>query len=213
MTEVYLLRHGEAAHNLTAAEQIGGRSSSSPLTRRGQKQALRAGRHLADITFSTFVSSTALRARQSMQEALAGMSLPQQPIELYEDLEEMTQGPADGKPRSAIYTPEVQALMDLKGLDFAIPGGETIREIGKQGLSRILMLADKEPGGTLLVATHGLRIRALIGEALSWDRERILKTETPNGSLTRLTIHEGSKIELHYIGKDIAGTRPPENEL
>lgn len=213
MAEVYLLRHGEAAHNLVAAERIGGRSSNAPLTERGRGQTYRAGQYLANIPFSTFAASTAVRAGQSMQQVLAGMNVAQQGFASYKDLEEMTQGPADGKLRRTIYTPEVAMQADIQGLDFAIPGGETIREIGKQGLRRIVTLVEEDPEGTILVVGHGLKFRALLGEALGWNRKQILTTSIPNACLSHLTIHADKAVDLHYVGKDIAGTLSPASKL
>lgn len=206
MAEIYLLRHGEAVHKIESEHVIGGRSSEAELTCLGVQQAFRAGEWLnANVSLQYFACSTAIRATQTLDSALKAMGQPNAAFESFADFEEMTQGPADGKLRKTIYTPEVTELRRLRDLDFTVPGGETPREVGVTGLKRVLHIARQNPEDATLIVGHGFKIRALVGQILGWSLADIVSAKTPNASLTHLTI-SNEDIRVNCIGKDIAKT-------
>lgn len=202
MTELYFGRHGQSQMNLSV-ELVGGQSNHSPLSPLGELQAQTLGLYLADsnIEFDAAYSSTAKRAYDTAKIALeaAGIVLP---IEQDEALLEMSQGDAEGRLRTEIYTEAVIEAIRLQLLDFALPGGESIRQVGERVLAWILEAEHKHPNQTLFVASHGLAIRSAAGLSLGWTHPEIIGYETKNASLTKFEVEDG-KIHVPFIGKDV----------
>lgn len=205
MAEIYLLRHGESTRN--REDVVGGQSNECELTEVGVSQSQRAGLWLAHskIIFDHFVSSTAVRARRTLDNVLSQLDIPFDTPTYYTDLLEMSQGIAEGKPRRTIYTPEVVEQIKLRHFDFAIPGGESIRQVGMRTLYRLKKLAADDPDGTFLVVGHGLSFRSAIGLEQGWSHKKIISAHTPNCSLTHISIFD-NEFQLHSFGEDVAET-------
>jgi probable phosphoglycerate mutase len=95
MTDLYLIRHGEATSNVDPYI-IGGEKGCMGLTERGHAQAKALGERMAtgEFSFDILYSSTLPRARQTAEYVTEG--LEKMPILWDDDLHELRPGECDG---------------------------------------------------------------------------------------------------------------------
>lgn len=203
MTEIYLVRHGEAEHNLKEAGFIGGKSHDARLTTDGEEQARRFGRYLrkAHLQPTQVWTSGAVRTNQTAELSLtaAGIELIWQEDDRFHEL---SQGGFEGQPRAQVYTDEVSQQLQQDGLDGRLPGGESLADAQHRMENALLELCENQPNGTILIYSHGLAIRALAGKIMDADKATILAMKTPNLSVTTIYVIDGS-MHLREIGKNV----------
>lgn len=200
-TKIFIARHAECEMNLIYDEIIGGRSNESPLSELGEAQAAQLGRYILnhEINPDFYFASPAVRARDTIDIVLKTMGLSQ-PVTIDERLLEMSQGDAEGKPRKEIYTDAVLAAIRRQLLDFALPGGESMNEVGERVLEWLNEVAKLYPEKTILAGGHGLAIRCAAGMVLNWSHPEILAAQTPNASLSLFVVEKGV-VRVMFVGK------------
>lgn len=202
MTELLFIRHGESIANLDPA-RINGRSNHTPLTARGEHQARLLGVHLRSIAYTpdAIFSSGARRADTTARIATEAAGYTS-PIVIDERLQEISQGPYEGQLRDGIYSPEAIAAHNLDSVHGKLPGTESLFE----GHARMLDFASdahrQYPDGRLLIVTHGLAIRSLVGIVRGYTKRQIFDTATPNASLTAITMAPTGPT-VRYVGKTV----------
>lgn len=142
---VYLARHGETAWSLSGRHT--GRTDL-PLTERGERNALRLGERLRDLTFARVWTSPLQRATRTCE--LAGLGAM---AELDPDLVEWDYGRYDGRTSAEIHVenPDWQLFRD------GGPGGETPQQVGARA-DRVIERVRAVPGDVLLFSSaHFLR--------------------------------------------------------
>ncbi|GAQ82030.1 putative phosphoglycerate mutase [Klebsormidium nitens] len=125
--EVYLVRHGESTANVHPSI-VGGRSQHATLTTKGAKQAKALGAYLRDylqLTFDAVYASSLVRAYDTAAITCLELGIPEREIHVADDLQEMSQGEWEGRPRAEVYTPDVLASMPALQPNFTAPGGES----------------------------------------------------------------------------------------
>jgi probable phosphoglycerate mutase len=143
--QVYLARHGETAWTLSG--QHTGRTDL-PLTPRGEENARRLGRRLADIPFTRVFTSPLERARRTSK--IAGFAT----AELDPDLVEWDYGRYDGRTTAEILAerPDWNLFRD------GGPGGESPADLSARA-DRVLARLRGVPGDVLLFSSgHFLRV-------------------------------------------------------
>lgn len=211
-TEIYVARHAESAMNV-AAHLVGGRSNHAPLSKpQGEFQATEFGLWMKDAEFvpDAVYATPALRTQLTAKFALlaAGLDVP---VGIRENLQELSQGIAEGRPRTEVYIPDVVAEIEELHLDFAFEGGESKRQAGERTLDDYRELALLHPNQKVLVFGHGFNTRCAAGLLLGWTQEEILTAQTDNVSLSRFEATNG-KITVDFIGKNVvAQLTHPEN--
>jgi broad specificity phosphatase PhoE len=175
--EVRFIRHAEGSHMLNPA-LIAGRSMDAVLTERGKSEADQKGLELAaDGTFPDAVfSSPAQRCVQTSNRILGAMGMTTEII-ITDALIEMDQGDYVGKLRSEVYDQEVQKQILERGKDFALPGGESMNQVGGRGLN---WLKEQEIHAvktrlTLFAIAHAGLITHTVGAIENWDHATSLK--------------------------------------
>ena len=152
MAELWLIRHGETAWNLTG--QHTGRTDL-PLTERGSTQAKRLGRRLTGKTFALVLSSPLLRARETCR--LAGRLAEAQ---LDDDLAEWDYGALEGRTSAEIR----DAMPGWTIWTGPWPEGETPDEVGARA-DRVLSRA-LGAGDDVALFAHGHLLRILAARYL-----------------------------------------------
>jgi broad specificity phosphatase PhoE len=205
MSEIYLVRHPESALN-TQRSIVGGRSNETPITLKGEQQARQFTKAFL-VNYPSpdvYFASPAVRTHKLMQIYSETLG---QPIELFtdDDLQEMSQGSAEGMLRSEVYTPEVLEQIIQQQKEFSLPNGESVNNVYRRMSSWAIRTACEHQNSVILAATHGQAIRALVGGILGWsqyettiDPTRI----TPNVSLSHLTVLN-DEIKVNFWGKEI----------
>lgn len=192
-----LVRHGQSVSN-TRPDLIAGRADEVPLTPLGtlQCKALAARLHSTSYHPHLVLSSTAVRAIATTS-ALVPAS---HPVVTSPHLLEQSQGEWTGQPRARVYTSEVHDEMRRLHVDFAAPGGESIRQAGERALrviwKEVAGYREGEEGGkdnrrdalNVLVVSHGMVIRALVFLLCGLRGEGVWRLGCDNCSLTELVV-------------------------
>ena len=197
MTELILIRHGETDWNREHRFQG---QIDVPLNASGLAQAERLAERLAAETLDALVCSDLLRARQTAAPAAQRLLLEPDP---QPGLREQGFGVLEG-----LALPEILARYPAEWTawrrhdpDYALPGGEAVREFHARVLAALRELAARHAGRTLAVVTHGgvldMVYRTAHGLPLSGPRT----CPIPNAGLNRLRVL-GASIEVVSWAED-----------
>lgn len=154
---VWCLRHAES-ENVTAG--IAGAVPSLPLTDRGHRQAVDAGRALATEPITALYASTALRAKQTAR-ALTDLTVTAMP-----ELAEVGIGSQEGTTDPAVraQTAEVLHAWVVEGnLTRRVADGETGHEVVARVTAAFRTIADTHPGETVAVVGHVASLTVALG--------------------------------------------------
>ena len=159
-TELYLVRHAESEMNVIQDEIISGRSNWAELTSKGISQAKNLGKYFLENNFSfdKIYSSPAIRTQQTARYCLEEMKELRRPIELDEQILELSQGDWEGKNRASIYQrPDISKILEKDNWKL-IPGDKIYGESQKMVADRmkywIERISDKHKDGKILAFTH-----------------------------------------------------------
>lgn len=205
MTNIYLLRHAETNYN-AHAQFIGGRSNHISLSTKGKKQALEIGRVLKDsgIQFEQVYCSIANRTRQTLDLILSQANITSNPIIYSEELQELSQGDWEGKPRSEIYTPEQLAEINSNQWLFTPPNGESQKEVEERMLAFISSeILSEHTGGIFLIVGHGIAFKCLLRGILDISSQMAYKLSIDNTSLTKLSYDKEKDWFVNYLNQTL----------
>ena len=169
------IRHGESTAN--AAGKFSGWQDVA-LTKKGEVQALDAGRQLLGQDITQVLSSDLQRAHMTAQLAMAVWQPHNRPVEIAQlaQLRERCLGTFEGKSRKALQrSGEHRCLL---GWDTSPPKGESLRDIALRAIPK---LTEIECNGTTIVFSHGGTIRALLGLLDGTPKSEIATHHIPNG--------------------------------
>jgi len=205
MTEIYLVRHPESALNADRS-LVGGRSNSTPVTERGLEQARRFAKVFPNHypKPDVFYSSPAVRTK-TLIDIYNEVTDEHNGYFIDSDLQELSQGIGEGKPRTDIYTAEVLAEIALQQLDFALPEGESVNATADRMFASLHRMEQRHPNKTVFVAGHGLSFRTVVGRVLGWNHYETTIDPThftDNVSVTHLTMNDGVAT-VNFWGRDI----------
>ncbi|MDP4108853.1 MAG: histidine phosphatase family protein [Bacillota bacterium] len=163
MTEIYLVRHGEAEGNLYRRCQ--GWYDSLLTKKAVEKQLPEIRKRFSDIKLDAVYSSDIYRAYSTVLPIAQEHGLEVIPEkgfrELYMgDWEDRTWGEL---PR--LYPREMDAW-ENRPWEVRLPGGETYEAAGSRFWEALLRVANKHDGQTVLIGTHGSVMRATLAKAL-----------------------------------------------
>lgn len=156
---VALVRHGETDWNVEGRLQG---SSDIPLNDIGRSQARTAAAALADDSWDTLVSSPLSRASETAD--IIGHVIGLTRSADHEDLMERRFGRAEGMTgyEAWAYWP-----------DGDYPGAESHDALAERGRRRLDLLADENPGRSLVAVAHGGIIRAVLRSITGHPAPRI----------------------------------------
>ena len=187
MTKFVVVRHGETVWN--ARGRIQGHLDS-PLNPEGLAQAELLGDHLAHESFEVVYCSDLGRTRQTIQPYMQRTGA--QPV-LCSRLRERHLGVLQGltAKEGAAQFPDVYARFHAREVEYAVPGGESIRDVFERTRSRFEELAAAHPGQSVLVMTHGgiLDVLNRFVRAVPLDRARDFTVY--NSSINRIQCENG----------------------
>jgi broad specificity phosphatase PhoE len=170
---IILVRHGETALNAARVMQ----PAATPLSERGAAQALAVGRRLArQGSVGAILSSDLPRAWCTAEAIAEALALPIEPSAL---LQERNFGDLRGRPYDALgFDPLV--------MDAAPPGGESAADFALRLRAAFDEMLQRHAGlqGDLVVVTHGLVIRTLLGGPLQLDAGLLRELHLANTSLS-----------------------------
>ena len=186
---LYFIRHALSHANLRA-DLVGGTNLPTPLTEHGHWQADALGRRLAEdgVAFDLLFVSPAVRTRQTAEGIVK--HVPCGHVFTADDLVEIGQGEWEGRPRSECHTPESRRAMAEKHIDFAAPGGESIRMVQRRAANWLEDNLIENPailnaGGIqhFGIVSHGITIKSLIQYIMGVERSLVWRIDLGNTSI------------------------------
>ena len=169
---IILVRHGETALNAARVMQ----PAATPLSERGVAQARAVGRSLAQRGgIGAIVSSDLPRAWRTAEAIAEALVLP---IESSALLQERNFGDLRGRPYDTLgFDPLV--------MESAPPGGESAADFALRLQAAFDQMLQRHAGldGDLVVVTHGLVTRTLLGGPLQLDAGQLRDLHLANTSL------------------------------
>ena len=202
---LYLIRHGQSQANTAQERIVGGRDASSPLTSKGEAQAVAVGRRLAASggRFDRVYASHAVRARRTAELACRELGLPAEAVRIEPRLVEFSQGGLERRPREEVYAEGGPVLRGIRRerMFYRPPGlspdgerGESQHDVELRVRAFVDELqAAQAPEGPRTVAlfSHGIAIRSFVRGVLGASAEFTVHAETDNCSLTVLKYRPG----------------------
>ena len=201
-TELLFIRHGETDWNRQQRFQG---QIDVPLNALGHAQAARLGQRLAGETHDALFSSDLTRARETAAPLAAAWG--RQPV-LVPGLREQSFGVLEGLDVPAIQQQHGalwQQWLEHRA-DFALPGGESLRQFHTRVIEAVRELAAASAGQRLVIVTHGGVLDMLWRTANGLPLDGLRACEIPNTGLNRLrwaggTLHIDSWAdEAHLAG-------------
>ena len=209
MTDLLLIRHGQATHNLEGRWEGW---SAVPLTQEGQSQARALARRLVrwSPSVACLYTSPLLRARQTAEPIARTLKL--KPV-ADEDLREINFGKVSGLTLETfrISMPEVFARWQDRGdLTFQFPGGEQrlgfFRRVGRT----LDTIVARHPGEQVAIVAHGGTLRAGLAHLFPDTMSDWWAYALPNASVTHVRIAEtGSRLLALSDCQHLEGERVP----
>jgi broad specificity phosphatase PhoE len=211
MIDLYLIRHAESEMN-TRADIIGGNSSKTPLSHRGEKQAELLGERLKNsgIRFDTLHSSTATRAFETARIAGRKAGFTAEDIIQSDDILEIDQGDWTGKNRTDIYTPNQIEIIEKQNIDFTPPNGESQRMVEQRMHEYIANNCLTRQNQTIAVFSHGLAIKCFLRGVMDSDPRLTYKIVIDNTAICRVKYSERG---WHLVCVNDVSHIPPEQLL
>lgn len=159
---LFLLRHGETAHH---AENRYLGSTDDPLNATGFEQAAALGRWAERAGLTAIVSSSLLRARQTVEPAVAATGLKHR---VDPRLVELSFGRGENLTAAEMREqfPAARAAFEVDPVAHPLPGGEDPMAALERGNRALAELVADNPGGRVLVVAHGTLLRIMLCDRL-----------------------------------------------
>ena len=163
----------------------------SPLSRRGEKQALAIARRLSRIQFAALYSSDLGRALQTANAIANKFNIA---VRLDKSLRERNMGVFQGLTREEKKAQYAQVWKESKaiGADYIIPGGgESRNQRLARSIEVVNRLADNHPNETIVVVSHDGILRGFLGHILGLDVSSETRIVRANASYNSFLKEDG----------------------
>ncbi|WP_119730910.1 histidine phosphatase family protein [Thermomonospora amylolytica] len=158
-TTLFLVRHGETVWH---AENRYAGVSDVALTERGHHQAARLAAWAQKAELDAVWASPLSRARATAAPAAQALGLP---VEVDPGLAELDFGSAEGRTLAEL-PPGQAAAFRADPVGGAFPGAEDPRAAAARGSAALRRIADRHPGGRVLVVAHNTLLRLVLCDLL-----------------------------------------------
>ena len=187
-TELLFIRHGETDWNRQQRFQG---QTDVPLNATGHAQAQRLAARLSAEPFDAFFTSDLMRARETAAPLALAWGRQPDPVP---GLREQSFGVLEGLTVPTIkerYAALWQQWLEHRA-DFALPGGESLRQFHTRVLQAVRQIAADAPARRVAVVTHGGVLDMLWRTAHGLPLDGLRACEIPNTGLNRLRWVDGS---------------------
>jgi len=188
VTDFIFIRHGETDWN--RQQRFQGQIDIA-LNELGHTQAQRLGERLAGEPTDHLISSDLQRAQQTAAPlAAAWQTAPT----LMPGLREQCFGVLEGLdvPTIKARHPDLWTQWLEHRADFALPGGESLRQFHTRVVDAVKALADAHPGRRVTVVTHGGVLDMLWRTAHGLPLDGLRRCDIPNTGLNHLRWRQGT---------------------
>jgi len=188
MTQIFLVRHGEAEGNLY--RRVQGQNDTS-LTPKGRRQVLALAPRFADVPLAAVYASDLRRAADTARAALGERELP---IRTDRRLREICLGVWQDRPWGEINRDSMEQktffLTDPE--KWSIPGAESYAALQDRMEEVLSEIGRRHEGGAVLCASHGMAIRSFLARVRGVPSCRFSEVRMPyNASVTVLRWEDG----------------------
>ena len=194
MTDFIFIRHGETDWN---RQQRFHGQIDVPLNDLGQAQARQLGARMAEEPAEHLICSDLQRAQQTAAPLAAAWQAA--PV-LLPGLREQCFGVLEGLdvPTIKARHPELWLQWLEHRADFALPGGENLRQFHARVMDAVKHLAEQHPGRRLAVVTHGGVLDMLWRTAHGLPLSGLRTCDIPNTGLNHLRWRQGTLDILRW---------------
>ena len=199
---IYIARHGETEWN--AQQRIQGHTDVA-LSERGREQAQLLAARLADTPLDAAYASDLRRAADTARAVIGSRGIPLTPTP---ELREYNKGIFEGLTPAECERqhPDLYAASLVNDLDFAPPGGETIRETGARMDAIVQQVRRRHQDAAVLIVGHGGSLRAALVSLLELPPEANWKFVMHNCSLTVIhTYPDNAVLHLYNDTSHLSG--------
>lgn len=162
---VYFVRHGQSADNVAPIFQ----SNNSPLSEKGQQQALKIADRVSKISFDALVASPFPRAAQTAQAIADKTGKPIDLSHLF--TEHINPHSIDGKPWDDVQASAVWRAWEdsLYNPNLRVEDGENYEDLVLRADKALAYLLQR-PEQSIVVVSHGNFLRTIISRILLGDK-------------------------------------------
>jgi alpha-ribazole phosphatase len=204
MTKVILVRHGLTLWNHELRYQG---HADIPLTEEGYQQAEKVAQRLAKEKIDAVYASDLGRAANTAKAIADKHGLL---VGLLPDMREIHFGQWEGKTYVELQQlfPELVKDWFAQPADLAIPEGETFRQVKERAYGALLRLAQEHKGQTIVVASHGGTIRAVLCAVLDIDLNKLWQIKQDNTAVSILEFYDTKAMvalvnDTHHLRGDV----------
>lgn len=196
MTTIYLIRHAEAEGNLY--RRIHGHYDSL-VTVRGKKQIAQLGKRFGDIRVDFVYSSDLTRTRVTA-EAVAGVKGI--PLLITSRLREVAMGDWEDRPWGEVERFEPEQLYNFNNdpAKWRVNGCEDFNSLQRRLEAAIRDIAERHPGKTVAVVTHGSAIRAFLCGVMGVPPHEIQRVPHSDNTAVALLRYDAGTFSVEYLG-------------
>ena len=201
----YIVRHGETEWN--AQGRIQGHTDIS-LSERGVQQSKLVAQRLAGVTLDVAYSSDLERSAETARQILGQRSIP---LHTSPQLREYNKGVFEGlTPEETGHRyPELFTASQVNDLDFAPPGGESIRQTSVRMNDFMTELRMRHGDDNVLIVGHGGALRAGFVALMELPLEANWRFVMANCGLSVLDIYpDNAVLRLHNDTSHLDGLGP-----
>ncbi|MGL5698560.1 MAG: 2,3-diphosphoglycerate-dependent phosphoglycerate mutase GpmB [Kluyvera sp.] len=186
MLQVYLVRHGETQWN--AERRIQGQSDS-PLTAKGEQQAMQVGARVRSYGITHVIASDLGRTRRTAEIIADACGCG---ITLDSRLRELNMGVLEQRHLDSLTAEEEewrrQVVNGTPG--GRIPEGESMQELSERMLAGLTACLELPPGSRPLLVSHGIALGCLVGTILGLPAHAERRLRLRNCSISRVDYQE-----------------------
>jgi len=185
---IYLVRHGETAHN---RDGLGLGRADVELTELGRRQAAAVGERFATVRFDRVLSSPLQRARDVADEIARRGDTE---VEAVESLTELDVGETEGMLLGDVRTRFPEFLTTWASADghlARMPGGESMDDLDRRIASLVVQLVKDAETAPTVVVSHNFVLRALLCRLLGLEVARFRSFELGLASVSTIAVRNG----------------------
>lgn len=186
MLQVYLVRHGETRWN--AERRIQGQSDS-PLTEKGEQQAMQVGERVRTYGITHVIASDLGRTRRTAEIIADACGCG---VTLDARLRELDMGVLEQRHLDSLTAEEeLWRRQVVNGTpDGRIPQGESMQELSERMHAALAACLDQPTGSRPLLVSHGIALGCLVSTILGLPAHAERRLRLRNCSISRVDYQE-----------------------
>ncbi|ELY2665433.1 2,3-diphosphoglycerate-dependent phosphoglycerate mutase GpmB [Cronobacter sakazakii] len=195
MLQVYLVRHGETQWN--AERRIQGQSDS-PLTEKGERQAMQVAQRAKALGITHIITSDLGRTQRTAEIIAQGCGCD---VILDPRLRELDMGILERRHLDTLSEEEEGWRRQLVNgtPDGRIPQGESMQEVSERMHGALIACLDLPPGSRPLLVSHGMALGCLVSTILGLPAYAERRLRLRNCSISRVDYQQSPWLASGWV--------------